>query len=152
VGDEKVASADVESVQNWLEEYPDAIHRDERGYIETGDDLIYVLPKTRRPLLQGIFCKLLVHTGIFRRVPTDKTAYDPRQSYLQDKARADRFLAWIMVPFGLFMLIGPLWILYVVHNAERRLGIITGFVVLFAALVFLSTSARTYEGLAATAG
>jgi hypothetical protein len=148
-----VAKADVESVQNWFKEYPNAIDEAERNYIEAGDDLIYVLPKTHRPWLQGVFCKLLVHTvGAFRREPTDATGYDPKKIFLQDKARADRFLAWIMVPFGLFMLIGPLWILYIVQGAERRLGVITGFIVLFAALVFLSTSARTYEGLAATAG
>ena len=85
-------------------------------------------------------------------MPTDGSAFDAQTVILHDRERADRLLANIIVPFGCFMLVGPLWILYVVQGAERRLGVITGFIVLFAALVFLATKARPFEGLAATAG
>jgi hypothetical protein len=149
----QVESQDLKSVKDWFLEYQKAVNEPERKYLDTGDDLIYVLEKTNRPWLQSMLCSQLVNKlGFFRRHPTDESAYDPERVFLQEKDRADRFLAVLMLPFGLFMLIGPLWILYIVNSAERRLGIITGFIVLFAALVFSATRAKIFEGLAATAG
>jgi hypothetical protein len=148
-----VVAADVDSVKGWFRRYQHAIYAPERRYLETGDDLIYVLPKFRRPWLQSIFCYLLVNTfKTFRRSPTDQIAYDEEIMIFQNKPRADFLLGLIIVPFGLFMLIGPLWILYVEADAKARLGVITAFIIAFAALVFLTTGAKTYDGLAATAG
>lgn len=150
---DKVIHDDVESVENWLKTYRDAVDEREQKYTKDEDDLIYVIPKVQRPWLHRHFCNLFANKR-FRRHPTDKRglAYDEETLFLQDKERADAFLAKIMLPLGLFMLIGPLWILYIVRGAERRLGVITGFVVLFAALVFFATTARPFETMAATAG
>ena len=71
----------------------------------------------------------------------------------------DRFFDKIMTVFttvvGLAMLIGPLWILQHLStkpsNSEVRLGVITGFIALFAILTSLFTVAKAYEVLAATA-
>jgi hypothetical protein len=102
--------------------------------------------------LQQIFCWILVDVfeiPFFRRTSPSPVAEMTR---LQNKERADFVLSLFKIPFGLFMLIGPLWILYAVSDSKGRLGVITGFIILFAALIFLATSARTFEGLAATAG
>jgi hypothetical protein len=51
---------------------------------------------------------------------------------------------------GLAMLIGPLWILAYVHHTAIRLGVISGFIVVFVA-VAVATTARVFETLAAAA-
>ncbi|KAH8588330.1 hypothetical protein B0O99DRAFT_600912 [Bisporella sp. PMI_857] len=149
----QVTMEDLKMVKDWLVEYKGAVEDPEQKYLDNGDDLVYILQKTDRPWLQNIFCSYLVNKlGLFRRQPTDSSAYDPERLLLQDKQGADRFLALIILPFGLFMLIGPLWILHAVHGVERRLGVITGFIVLFAALVFSATKAKIFECLATTVG
>ena len=52
------------------------------------------------------------------------------------------------------MLVGPLWWLQYLsarNNAEYRLAVITGFLVLFTILLSILTVARPFEVLAATA-
>lgn len=49
------------------------------------------------------------------------------------------------------MLIVPLWVLAVTHGIMARIGVITGFTMLFLALVAFTTIARSIESLAATA-
>ncbi len=52
---------------------------------------------------------------------------------------------------GLGMLIGPLWWLQNLSNSEVRLGVITGFLFAFMALLSILTVAKPFEVLAATA-
>lgn len=52
---------------------------------------------------------------------------------------------------GMIMLIVPLWVLAVTHGTMARLGVITGFIMFFLALVAFATVARPFESLAATA-
>lgn len=52
---------------------------------------------------------------------------------------------------GMVMLIAPLWVLAVTHGTMKRLGVITGFVVLFLGLIAFTTVARPFESLAAAA-
>jgi hypothetical protein len=49
------------------------------------------------------------------------------------------------------MLIGPLWWLNFVTVQEKRLGIITGFIVVFFALLVVATTAKVADALAAAA-
>ena len=153
VGDDRqVGAYDLTSVKNWLIQFPNAISKPEIRYLEDREDLIYVLPNAKRPLVQRVFLWILVDVfkiSFFRRTPLPAVAEMAR---LQNKERVDFVLSLFKIPFGLFMLIGPLWILYVVADPTGRLGVITGFIILFAALIFLLTSARAFEGLAATAG
>ena len=52
---------------------------------------------------------------------------------------------------GLLLLLGPMWILQFMSQNTRRLGVITGFVLVFAALLVSATVAKPFEVLAATA-
>ena len=71
----------------------------------------------------------------------------------------DRFFEKIIAVFtivvGLVMLICPLWVLQHLatdsSNLEVRLGVVTGFIVLFTILTSLFTVAKAHEVLAATA-
>lgn len=64
----------------------------------------------------------------------------------------DRFVYGTIVLIGVSMLIVPLWWLDAVSDDHQRLGIITGFVLLFALLLGFSTQARPFDTLAAAAG
>lgn len=50
------------------------------------------------------------------------------------------------------MLIVSLWVLEIVHRPYSKLGIISGFIVLFLGMTSFATAARPFETLAATAG
>lgn len=49
------------------------------------------------------------------------------------------------------MLIGPIWWLDAVSENHKRLGIITGFILLFALLLSAATQVKPFETLGATA-
>lgn len=67
----------------------------------------------------------------------------------------DKVVTCITVMLGLVMLIVPLWILQHIAaqrpNLEARLGVITGFLILFTILLSIFTVAKLFEVLAATA-
>ena len=68
----------------------------------------------------------------------------------------EKMLAVCTIVVGLAMLIGPLWILQHVSpepsNLNVRLGVVTGFIVLFTILTSLFfTVAKAHQVLAATA-
>jgi hypothetical protein len=57
----------------------------------------------------------------------------------------------IVILLGLLMLYGPMWWLNWVSDDTKRLGIITGFVTLFAVGLRIVSAAKPFEVLAATA-
>ncbi len=67
----------------------------------------------------------------------------------------DKIVTCLILLLGLAMLIGPLWWLQEMSNDQLspqvRLGVITGFLVLFTILLSNLTVARPFEVLAATA-
>jgi uncharacterized membrane protein len=71
--------------------------------------------------------------------------------YYTDDAKVENFVRVFLTVLGMVMLIAPLWILAVTHGRMERLGVITSFIVLFLVLVAFTTTARSFESLAATA-
>jgi hypothetical protein len=65
--------------------------------------------------------------------------------------RVEKLSAGVISLVGLAMLIGPLWILAYVHHIAIRLGVISGFVVIFFVVVAVATTAQVFETLAAAA-
>ena len=67
----------------------------------------------------------------------------------------DRVIDSFTLLLGLFMLIGPLWILWHISPDQTdmtgRLSVITAFLVVFALFLGFLTKARPFEVLAATA-
>lgn len=65
----------------------------------------------------------------------------------------DVFTSGVIIAGGLVMLFVPIWWLNSVSDSRKRLAIITGFVFLFAVLLFGATTSATkgFEVLAATA-
>lgn len=66
--------------------------------------------------------------------------------------KIDNFVRFVTVVIWLVMLIAPLWALYFVVDAVDKLAAITGFIVLFLAVMAVFTDAKPSEMLAATAG
>ncbi|MCJ1249376.1 hypothetical protein MMC30_006599 [Trapelia coarctata] len=146
-----VAARDIRSVEAWVTDHPSGILDSELQYVQSGDDLVYVLPKEKSPL-RRIYNKaesLGLHW--FRREPTDAIGYDPETTLLQEEERAEAVLSRVILLIGLLMLIGPLWILESVKTTIHSLAVITCFIVLFLFLVSFATAARPFESLAATA-
>lgn len=75
----------------------------------------------------------------------------PELAYYPNDARVENFFRLLNTLLGMTMLIFPLWVLAIIHGTFERLGVITGFVVLFLSLVTFTTTARPFESLAAAA-
>lgn len=70
--------------------------------------------------------------------------------YSSDKA-FERFTTGSIIIAGVAMLLAPLWWLEYVSRSNGRLGIITGFLVVFATVMGISTSNKPFEVVATTA-
>ena len=61
----------------------------------------------------------------------------------------EAFCSTVLITIGMTILFAPMWWLEFVGNNLKRLGIITGFVLFFTALLGIATNAKPYEVLAA---
>ncbi|KAF4123070.1 hypothetical protein GMORB2_6618 [Geosmithia morbida] len=128
----RVKNWDVESVKHWhAGSNSAAIEPSEKRYVDEVDDLVYVLPPLRLPPLLRLFAKFFKSSD-----------GEDEKTVVLNKERARRVFGLISFPFALSMLIGPLWILNVLPNINARLGGITGFVLLLALHLVLSTPAK----------
>ena len=147
-----VAKKDVTSLENWFYNNGNAILKAETEYIKRSSDLFYVVPKSKSPLRV-----LLEHSHRFRLLKlwqeknVDATGYsDENVLYFSDE-KIDRFIATFIMVLGLIMLVAPLWILAFLGGLVQRLGVISAFIVLFVALISVTTVAKPFEILAAAA-
>ncbi|KAH0545463.1 hypothetical protein FGG08_000464 [Glutinoglossum americanum] len=125
----------------------------EAAYIDFGEDLIPIKPKQRSFLRKYIEPSLL-QKGVrrfFQRKPRDYDMINDGLTIWQDDSRVEGLCTAALAVMGLAMLIGPLWILEFVGGTHTKLGIMTGFIALFFAVVHVATTARVFEVLAATA-
>ncbi|KAI9764896.1 MAG: hypothetical protein M1839_005690 [Geoglossum umbratile] len=148
---------DVGAVRRWLEHIrPGAIDERECEYIQRFDDLIPVHPKTRswfgNVLEQSRFLNVAGLRRCFTRAPReDHVSLKNEGTIYLHNNRVERLASGVISLAGLVMLIAPLWILAYVRPLPIRLGIISGFIVLFFVMVAVATTARMFEALAAAA-
>ncbi|KAJ5381591.1 uncharacterized protein N7496_004019 [Penicillium cataractarum] len=138
--------------QSKLKEY-NAILPEESKYITSEDDLIRVVEEKKSPLLKRMERYSSVTRSIFfkKKPETDIKGYDPESMSYYDDSSMEALARSIIVILGLVMLVAPQWWLLFVQDKVYQLGIITGFIVLFLALVATLTGAKPFESLAATA-
>jgi len=119
------------------------------------EDLVQLVPKSITPLRQ-----LLVKSTSFRlsrlwaKKPPDLPVHSithPEMVYYSSDARIDSFIGVTITALGMGMLIAPLWVLAYTEVRWKRLGVITGFIILFLGLVAFTTVAKPFESLAAAA-
>lgn len=148
----------MKNVRTWLLNHKDAINDPEAAYmnLEHDDDLIPVYPKAR-----SWFRKVLEKTPILRHRPLRSClSREPCDPLIREKEgdtvwHNDKRVEWLSASVvgmvGLGMLIGPIWALDKVGPSNARLGIISGFIVVFYILVGIATTAKVFESLAAVA-
>jgi len=94
--------------------------------------------------------------GLFGVVPTQSLDHHDapfRATIHASDEHVDTLASFMIFFAATIMLIAPLWILALVaEESLHRLGTITGFLVLFLAILTWGTLARPFEILAATAG
>jgi hypothetical protein len=143
-----------QSVRRWLKvNHPDAIAEEETRFIDYEEDLISVRPKLKSPV-RGFFESSMYNTGffpkIFQRQLRDKTIIDGTTLWCGDE-KSEKYVSVFISTAGLVMFIVPFWALTGLRNSVSQLGLITGFVILFFAMVALGTTARPFESLGASA-
>jgi len=158
VNRQKIHPNDLAQVRQWMACNDKAIDPEEARFIkEHDDDLIGLCPKSR-----SRFQKFLDHTillvaprpvrKLFQRTPRDEMILKtPDQTIWADYDKVEGLSKTAAVVGGLGMLLGPLWILAYVDGMAHRLGIITGFIVLFFFVVFVCTNCTPFNALAAAA-
>ena len=141
----------IDNVEQWFANHPTAICEEEQEFILAGEDLtaLRIIPKTPvRVLLEQ--CRPLLLSPLFRKKKKSHHVESATTSYLTDPG-LDAFTNAVVISIGLMLLIGPMWTLQFVTNGVKRLGIITGFTLLFTSIVAAATTAKPFEVLAATA-
>lgn len=120
---------------------------------EYEDDLIPVHPKPRPSILRNRLLRYRILRLFMSREPSDPVVKEKDRGHTvwTNDDRIDLLSAVVVGTVGLGMLIGPLWALYKVKPSDQRLGIITGFIVVFYFLVVVATTAKLFESLAAVA-
>lgn len=145
----------VQSVRNWLHNANNPIHDEETAYIKRSHDLVSLAPKAKSPLRRLFECSSYFRLAeIWKRKPSkdvDISFPYPEMVYYADDSRIEYFIRLLITVLGMIMLITPLWVLAITHGTMKRLGVITGFIILFLSLVAFTTTARPFESLAAAA-
>lgn len=154
----RASKATLKNIRTWLKSLNNPIHPLEADFIVNDNPDLITLAKTPKSLLRrlGERCIIFPTNGLFGTVPTQglsqldpafMTTIHASDEHLDTLASFMAFLA------ATAMLITPLWVLaLVVEEPVHRLGTITGFLVLFLAILTWGTLARPFEILAATAG
>ncbi|OAQ59435.1 hypothetical protein VFPPC_10493 [Pochonia chlamydosporia 170] len=141
----------VENVENWAYNHEHAIDAKELEFIRAGRDVVALVRNDKSPLrlLLEKFRPIIL-SNLFRTKTKPDQAQSATTNYYSN-ARLDASVAFIIITTGLLLLLGPMWWLQFVRDEVKRLGIITGFVLLFTSLLASTTVARPFEVLAATA-
>ena len=144
---------DRESLDKRVYSYKGVIDEEETKYLIYYSDLLYVVPKPDSPM-RRIFGALAPRINMKRfRASIDEEKQDGDENIrIWKEEKAEKFFTRATLIIGLLMLVGPLWALEFVSAPLKRLGVVTGFIVLFLMLVSGATMASPTESLAGTAG
>ena len=149
-----VPKRDLESIQNWHHNTPHAILKAETEYLGHIHDLIQLVPKPVTPL-QRVLEKSthfrLSKLWARKDPPLPQYSAYPEELHYSSDLRIDNTIGITITALGMMMLIVPLWVLNGTNGPKARLGVITGFIVLFLGLIAFTTVVRPFGTLAAAA-
>jgi hypothetical protein len=150
----------VTSLKSWHRFYRGVISIQDQTYIDKAADLCNLVPRYISPLRR--FLEWLPSSRFSRLSPLWRKAAhsdlpvseSPQVIYIESikDNTIERFVLFLTVLIWLGMLIAPLWVLYFVASAIDKLGIITGFIILFLGVIAVLTDSSPSDMLAATAG
>jgi len=141
----------------WFSNNEGVISDDEIKWKDQRGDLISIVDKPRLPILmlvdritRGKLRKIL-ELNLFKTRPLKGRHLDsPTSSYYSNTAK-DVVSSSAIVFTGLLLLFGPLWWLNWVSDRTKRLGIITGAVIIFTAFFLGTKSNGPFEVMAGSA-
>ena len=87
---------------------------------------------------------------MFQRQPKDQLIIDG-VTFWYDDEKFETIASVVTGVIGLIIFIVPFWALNCLGSSLSKLGLITGFVILFYGMVALGTTARPFESLGAAA-
>lgn len=140
----------ITNVENWL--HRGAIESKEAAFVKRESDLISIHSRPRPPLLQWLesFGKVQTWGPFKAKIRPDLHVQSTATKYSSNE-KFDTFGTVSVISMGLIMLLAPLWWLNHVSASEKRLGIITVFLVIFVAIMSTATIHRPFEVVAASA-
>lgn len=148
----QVPKRDAHSILTWFYNNGNAILDDETQYIKHQSDLFSLVPTPKTPLRS-----ILEHSRRFRQLSCwrqkrlDDTMIEDKYIHYSSNKKIDRFIATFITITGIIMIIAPLWILALMNGLKNKLCVISIFILFFATLLSLTTVAKPFESLAATA-
>ena len=107
------------------------------------------MPTPRSPLRS--FLERSTRFRLLSLWQTDESARDDKNVHYISDQKIDRFIVTFIMSLGLVMLIVPLWVLAFLDSLIQRLAVISTFIILFVALVSVTTVAKPFESLVAAA-
>lgn len=128
-------SHQIGNIKNWFISNQDAIELRERKFIDAEGDLIALVARPRSLLYRGLEEVSLIRY-LFRESPRGDRVNCESTEYFSDR-RLELSAAMGVLIVGLALLLGPMWVLGLVHSSLDKLVIITAFVVGFAVLFVL---------------
>jgi hypothetical protein len=149
-----VPERNISSISNWFYNTQNAIEEQETAYIKQPHDLVQLIPKSTTPLRRLLEKSThFRHSKLWKKDPPPLPVHTTHADMLHYSCddRIDACLGVTIVALGMTMLIAPLWALAYTEGMKQRLGLITGFIVLFLGLVSFTTVAKPFESLAAAA-
>ena len=154
---------DIAKVRCWLRIIrPSAVDERESEYIDHDDDLIPVLPQhrstgsalTEKAIFGGFrwfpWGIPLLKSWFSRGAPNSVVSLRNESTVWPNKERFEKVFSIVAAIIGLFMIIGPLWVLAYIRPMEYRLAVLSGFIVVFF-IVLTTIKARLYNALVAMA-
>ena len=144
----------LRNLKNWFITYPNAIkpteqhHLDADGNLLDGD-LFPVIPRRKSPLRWFLHKSRRMRQWFSKKDRSDHV-HTAGTRYHSD-AGFDNMVCAVTVGLGLGLLFAPMWYLHYVQDATYMLGIITGFVSLFAFWLWVAAGPRQFEILLGTA-
>jgi hypothetical protein len=147
-----VPERNISSISNWFYNTQNAIEEQETAYIKQPHDLVQLVPKSTTPLRRLLEKSThFRHSKLWKKDPPPLPVHTTHADMLHYSCddRIDACLGVTIVALGMTMLIAPLWALAYTEGMKQRLGLITGFIVLFLGLVSFTTVAKPFEAAAA---
>lgn len=143
----------IKNVKTWLENNLGSVDSDESTFTQKEGDAIALVARPKSLLRQGLEKVALVR-WLFRLRKRDDRVQADSTTYYSERW-VEICAAAAVLTTGLALLLGPMWALELMRRSLDKLTIITVFVVVFAILLFCSTTSErqtsTFEVLAATA-
>ncbi|KAK7897664.1 hypothetical protein LTR67_004294 [Exophiala xenobiotica] len=136
---------------------------EDRSYIRHADDLIALCSNKETSKMHGLLLDLVAKVGrgrplfryLLRNKLQQKKLAGETELHLElfDKSRIDAFVAFLFTMILVFLIMGPVTILYKMRDSDgyQQLAIALASTTMFAGLVSIATSARRHEICGATA-